>query len=200
MFGLSTKKKMIFIAVIMLLFLIILLFLNPTSILFLPKTFESFNNNIFKLNFLTKQQASNVFSDSKKFHIIKKFQIKETIVRTNYHNSYIDRTDLQNKALQLYKNKVKNFTQEEINILISSNCSSSETLASKLPLEISLADSIKLVIGFDNLPANLNPIKTATKIKPNENNIKIIEKEICLQALFSFCKEYVSYALRVFII
>jgi hypothetical protein len=117
MFGLSTKKKMIFIAVIMLLFLIILLFLNPTSILFLPKTFESFNNNIFKLNFLTKQQASNVFSDPKKFPIIKKFQIKETIVRTNYHNSYIDRTDLQNKALQLYKNKVKNFTQEEINIL-----------------------------------------------------------------------------------
>ena len=40
-------------------------------------------------------------------------------------------------------------------------------------------------MGFDNLPANLKPTKTAIKIKHNENNINIIEKETCLHALFS---------------
>ena len=43
----------------------------------------------------------------------------------------------------------------------------------------------EFVIGLDNLPANLKPTKTAIKIKHNENKIKMIEKETCLQALFS---------------
>lgn len=100
-------KFMIIAGIVLVLFIIVLIWLNPHQILFN----EEFFINEIKNNFLNKTEAAEVFNT--KFSIIKKFKKKETIVRTGYLGSFTDINDLQKKALNSYKTKVKNFTENE---------------------------------------------------------------------------------------
>ena len=116
MFGLSPKTKLIIMGLFILLFIITLLYLNPTDISFKPRPNEHFVNGT-KLNFLTKKESSDVFNNPKKFPIINRFKAREIIVRTNTQQSQNNLKHLQNKALNIYKNRTKDFTDEETQFL-----------------------------------------------------------------------------------
>jgi|ETNmetMinimDraft_31_1059906.scaffolds.fasta_scaffold00282_2 uncharacterized protein YeeX (DUF496 family) len=116
MFGLSPIQiKMIIAGIVALLFIIVLLYLNPTDIVFVKEFFGTTNET--KINCLNKKQAAEVFGNPAKFPIIKKFKEKETILRTCYEGSFYNISDLQNKALNYYKTRVQNFSQKEISYL-----------------------------------------------------------------------------------